>query len=239
MVEMKKCAGECGLEKELNKENFQWRNKNFQSTCNDCLNTRKKNRFINIYGVIYRKCTQCDEIKELNKENFVWRSDNKKFESECTICNKKRKQERYFDRHDEYIEKSRKHYNKNKDEINKKRKNSRQKPKLTKEEKRLKKLERNRIYERNRRKNDPEYNLKRNISKSIRRVLKDSKGGQSVLKHLPYIMKKLREHIEKQFKEPGNEWMTWDNWGVYDPKTHDKNPTWNLDHIIPPLNFSL
>lgn len=58
---------------------------------------------------------------------------------------------------------------------------------------------------------------------------------------MPYNAKELKEHIEKQFSEPGNEWMNWENWGVYDLKTWDDNDKstwkWQLDHIIPQSKF--
>jgi len=44
MINIKKCTGECGLEKELNKENFQWKNdsQKFNNKCKTCLKKYKK-----------------------------------------------------------------------------------------------------------------------------------------------------------------------------------------------------
>jgi hypothetical protein len=85
------------------------------------------------------------------------------------------------------------------------------------------------------RKNDPVFKLRNNISQSIVKAIKrnGSKKSGSILDHLPYTMESLREHLEKQF-EP---WMTWQNHGRYDTKTWDDNDsstwTWQIDHIIP------
>lgn len=46
-------------------------------------------------------------------------------------------------------------------------------------------------------------------------------------------IERLWTHLEECFKLPGNEWMNRSNHGIYNVKTHDTNPTWNLDHIIP------
>lgn len=52
------------------------------------------------------------------------------------------------------------------------------------------------------------------------------------LDNLPYSIDELKNHIENLF-EP---WMTWDNWGVYDPDIWDDDNsltwTWHLDHVI-------
>lgn len=88
------------------------------------------------------------------------------------------------------------------------------------------------IREKQRRMIDPAYKIRRNISAYLRATLKQ-KGGKSITKYLPYEIEKLKTHLEQQF-EP---WMTWNNWGRYDPKTwDDNNPAtwaWQIDHIIP------
>ena len=94
----------------------------------------------------------------------------------------------------------------------------------------------NNIYDRERRRSDTLYRLRKNLSKSIYRALiavEGSKSGQSVMKYLPYSIKELKEHLESQF-EP---WMTWANHGSYiSDKYNDSDPTtwtWHIDHIIP------
>ena len=82
---------------------------------------------------------------------------------------------------------------------------------------------------------DPSYKLRRSISSQISNALRrvgSSKNGISCLARL-YPISELRRHLENQF-EP---WMTWGNWGEYDPKIWDDNDpttwTWQIDHIIP------
>jgi hypothetical protein len=82
--------------------------------------------------------------------------------------------------------------------------------------------ERKRIYKRNRRKNDPIFRMRENISNAILKALrksKSSKGGQSILQYLEYTINQLKEHLEKQFDDK----MNWENYGIY----------WHIDHIIP------
>ena len=89
------------------------------------------------------------------------------------------------------------------------------------------------------RREEPGYKLRKIISNAIYCALAKynlSKGG-SILDYLYYTMEELKKHIESLF-EP---WMTWENWGVYDPETWDDNDkstwTWQLDHIIPASTF--
>lgn len=91
------------------------------------------------------------------------------------------------------------------------------------------------LRERNKRKQDPVWRLRKYIGSKITRALASngSHKNMSFLKAVPYTMKELKVHLEKQF-EP---WMTWVNHGPYNRKTWDDNdPTtwkWSLDHIIP------
>jgi hypothetical protein len=85
-------------------------------------------------------------------------------------------------------------------------------------------------------KNDPSFRLRTYVSRSVRVALKGLKNS-STWKNLSYSPIELKEHLEKQF-EP---WMTWNNHGVYDPKSwDDNNPytwTWQIDHIVPHSSF--
>lgn len=82
---------------------------------------------------------------------------------------------------------------------------------------------------------DIEFKLRNNVSSYIRIAI--NKNYQSITKYLPYNIEELKGHIEKQF-EP---WMTWENWGKYDPITwNDKDQTtwkWQIDHIVPHSTF--
>ena len=85
------------------------------------------------------------------------------------------------------------------------------------------------------RKTDPGLNLRHNISCSVRNALRKTGGTKqgSILGALPYTIDDLKCHLEGQF-EP---WMSWGNWGKYNPDTWDDNDadtwTWQIDHIVP------
>jgi hypothetical protein len=94
--------------------------------------------------------------------------------------------------------------------------------------------------DKDKRRSDPGYKLRRNVSIQIYIYLKktgSSKGNKSCLDYLPYSIQDLRDYIETQFSLPGNEWMTWDNYGQYRKRTwNDNDPStwaWNIDHITP------
>jgi hypothetical protein len=84
---------------------------------------------------------------------------------------------------------------------------------------------------RQKRKTDPVWKLRKNISVSITNSLRENKE-RSCFEKLPYTVEELKQHLEKQF-EP---WMNWDNWGPIRKYTKD-NPVWNIDHIIPQSTF--
>ena len=91
-------------------------------------------------------------------------------------------------------------------------------------------------YRQERRKNDPAYRLRSDMSRVIRLVLRQNnatKRGQSYLQYLEYTIDGLKSHLENNFES----WMTWDNHGKYDWKTWDDNDpstwTWQIDHIVP------
>lgn len=96
-----------------------------------------------------------------------------------------------------------------------------------------------RNWQNKKRKEDPAFKLRSIISTSVAIAIKKkncSKNG-SILKHLPYTILELKDHLESQF-EP---WMSWDNHGKYNAKTWNDNDsstwTWQLDHIIPHSEF--
>jgi hypothetical protein len=88
--------------------------------------------------------------------------------------------------------------------------------------------------------NDPAFRLRKAASKATNQMIRSqggSKNGYSVSKFLPWKSEELWKHLLQCMKQPGNEWMTIDNQGAYDPDTWDNNDTktwtWQLDHIIP------
>lgn len=68
-----------------------------------------------------------------------------------------------------------------------------------------------RIRSKIKRRENQAYKLRGNISSAVRSALKKlggSKGGKSTFQYLPYTVKELKEHLEKQFES----WMNWNNW---------------------------
>jgi hypothetical protein len=131
------------------------------------------------------------------------------YSEECPVCSGIRKKNYNKEHEEELKEYGRIYTRKNKDKINRSR--------------------------RDRRKNDPEYNIRRIVSSSVYGMIRSqssSKNG-SIISHLSYSLQDLKDHLEAQF-EP---WMSWNNWGKYNAKTWDDNDpstwTWNIDHIIP------
>lgn len=86
----------------------------------------------------------------------------------------------------------------------------------------------------------PDVKLKKRVSRAIHHALRKRGSSKTAdtLSFLPYGIKDLKKHLESQF-EP---WMSWENWGKYNPSTwDDSNPktwTWQLDHKIPMANHT-
>ncbi len=168
-----------------------------------------------------------DETKLCNKCNrhlplsaFYFRSDSGKYRNDCKECI-------IIAREPGKTAKS--EYNKTYYQENKPREKERHqtyyknnKPKINKQK---------HGYNKQRLKTDLNARLRKNVSNAIHSGMVAK--SQSISKYLPYHIKALKEHLEKQF-EP---WMTWDNYGRYDVETWDDNNQttwkWNIDHIIP------
>lgn len=91
-------------------------------------------------------------------------------------------------------------------------------------------------WDKNERKTNPIYKLRRNTMHAIVATLrKNGRGEQfeklskAIFDHLPYTADELKAHLEAQFED----WMTWDNWGKFDPN----RKTWQIDHINPQSKF--
>tara|TARA_Y100000296_G_C5112162_1_gene225753 strand:+ start:62 stop:976 length:915 start_codon:yes stop_codon:yes gene_type:complete len=93
-------------------------------------------------------------------------------------------------------------------------------------------LEKERKYETERRKNNPQFRFKQNLSRRVRSALTKFKTRKNIstleltgIKSIQFLM----HHIAKQFK-PDSEGvpMTWDNYGE-----------WHIDHIKPCSSFDL
>lgn len=80
-----------------------------------------------------------------------------------------------------------------------------------------------REYERKRLHNEPEFRLRKNVAKAVRKYLIEKKNYQSITQHFPYSMQELKEHLESQF----NGKFSWETYGK----------EWHIDHIIPQSLF--
>jgi len=170
-----------------------------------------------------KKCSRCQEDKDVSEfHRNKARGDG--LDNNCKVCSKAMRRKRLStdegkrkhreqaakwraenpERHNAYAKKWR---DANPDKVREKRRKDRGKM---------------REYQRERRRNEPAYRLRHNVSRQVSHALfrsEGSKKGQSVMKHMPYTIQDLREHLESQFDDK----MTWDNYGSY----------WHLDHIYP------
>jgi hypothetical protein len=193
--------------------------------------------------ITHKICKICNILKSIN--NFYLRKLNKDgYRNYCKECCAKQ-HKGYNQKHKEEIKEQRKIYiQENKYDIDKQTKAYRQTHKEDKKE--YDKIYRKenkenintqkRIYQNKKLKSDPFYKLRHYISTSIYRSLisyGSNKNEESCSKYLYYKIKDLYEHIENQFED----WMNWDNWGVYRSQKWDNNDpstwSWQIDHIIP------
>jgi hypothetical protein len=206
------------------------------------------------------KCIKCGLDKELNTDNFYWRSDSRTWRSECKKCISADRQKLYDDNSEEIKGKAAIYRSQNKVVINNKaaiyngkdetknrtakwrrenKKHIREKEKAWK----IKNPERHKEIVRRKSKKQrekPTSKIKVHVSRQVNFALHrtgNSKMGNSVLKFLPYSMRELKDHLEKQFES----WMTWENYGIYrESEWVDSDRStwkWQIDHIIPQSNL--
>jgi hypothetical protein len=249
---MKKCNGKCGIEKD--DDQFSPSElKNKWGRCRECINdwarqhrakqkkNGKKEKVVSPPG--YKNCSSCNTIKSVEEFSFrdkkrgILLSHCKSCRAEhhkkylknkppsnielkvCYLCNLE-KSIKDFDKNKNCCKVCRKLYDqeyfaKNKGKINEKNKKKRS--------------------------SDPILKLRQNISSTINKMLNskgETKRGASMTQYLNWTIKDLLSHLESLFSHPNNlkdgkVWMGWHNHGAYKAETHDTNPTWNIDHIIP------
>ncbi|HUS51090.1 MAG TPA: hypothetical protein VMZ91_13055 [Candidatus Paceibacterota bacterium] len=203
--------------------------------CSKCKNLKKEIEFYSLNkgsrGYKYN-CKQCEkQIRDKNKEYIKeyqkkWYQKNRRKKIEQSNKwkkeNKKRKQEtdkKYRESHKEYIAEWHKKYNeKNADKIREKKKKYYQKN-------RERILTRCSKYNIEKAKNDVNYKLKKNVSRSILSALKGKKRNRKTEELIGYPIIILKDALEKQFES----WMNWENYG----RANNKKRTWQIDHIIP------
>lgn len=84
----------------------------------------------------------------------------------------------------------------------------------------IKKMRAIRIKSYRKRRLDPTYRIRRNVSGAIRSFSKNNYS--TIWSKLPYTPAQLKDHLQSLW-EP---WMSWDNYGKL-------KGCWNIDHIIP------
>jgi hypothetical protein len=94
-----------------------------------------------------------------------------------------------------------------------------------------------RRWQKEREKTNISFLVKRRVGALLRNGL--FKQGYKTFDLLGYTPTQLINHLEGLF-EP---WMTWDNWGVYNPNSWNNEDsstwTWQIDHIKPISDFSI
>jgi len=232
----------------------------YKPVCKCCIKIRVKNnnkketlKKRNITNSIdnTKECTACYKVLDINSINFRKRSvkNNKiSFTSKCKPCekitqeisrnkNKKKYLQIWKLNNDKRIHKNKAINARSKELRDNKLKNETANEKETR-------LQKHRTYIKNKKNNNPNFKLRIIISNAILKQLKNKnsiKNNKSSILNLTYTVQQLKDHIETQFKNPGNEWMNWNNWRKYNDKKWDDNNSntwvWNLDHIVPHSMF--
>ena len=171
-------------------------------------------------------CKKCNLLKDANRVNFHWRNDTSTWRKTCKSCivskydkakASKINAEQYLKNREKILKEKKNYRLKNKDKLN----------------------VYNAEYKRKRYATDPCYKIRMIFSGRIRKSLTNhgGKNGSSFLDKLPYSLEDLKTHLEELFES----WMSWDSFGIYNPKTWDDNDssswTWNIDHIVPHSKF--
>jgi hypothetical protein len=204
--------------KELNKEEkflikkkkISERNKNYRENNKESISFKKKMKY------------------ELNKEEILLK--RKEYQKNNSTEISLRRKERYNNLSEEEKELKKDKWRKESkkilsDEIRKDSLNKRKREyyKNNKEKKNT--------YQRNRRHNDPIFNLKHNIRRSIHRSLNYNNFTKKSRTHeiLGCSYDELKLHLEAKFEN----WMNWENYGNPKDGIFEPNKSWDIDHIIP------
>jgi len=217
MVTLKTCIA-CGAAKDISCFNQK------QSKCKDCIKIYKKQYYIDNKEGIQK---QSKEYYIINKENISTNAAQYYIDNKEQILTQ---QKQYRNNNPKVKNEYNKQYYTNNKETLQSKNRQRNRNNRNKINKHIK----------NRMENDPIFHMRKNISKSINKIIKRNggfKNNQSIIKHLPYSIQELKDHLEALF-EP---WMTWSNYGTYNSRIWDDNDpttwTWQLDHIIPQSNL--
>lgn len=216
----------------------------------------EKTEYKNANGTSQFTCKECKrEYYQANKTSIL--RSKKEYRQDNLSLLRDRDKQFYSSHKEEKLEYRRNYYEENKERIKKNsveqqytkkyREKNPEKVKLYNQEygknyrtdNRDKIRKKDRTYETGRRRNDPSYRLRKNVSRSINFQL--SKIGLtkkfSCMRYVSFSILDLVAHIENLFES----WMNWNNHGKYKVETWKDNDistwTWQLDHIIPQSSF--
>lgn len=162
--------------------------------------------------------------KEYRKNNTNYQAWAKNYRKEYYLKHKEKiikEQKEYYannpDKRVEQNERKREYHEKNKERF----KAHRQKPEIKKQ-----RLARQKTYQNNKRKTNPEFKIRVLLSNRLNHALKGGLKAANTMKLVGCSPKFLKQYLENQFK-PG---MTWQNHTV---------TGWHIDHIKPCTAFDL
>lgn len=180
-----------------------------------------------------KSCDKCNIEKYI--EEFYYREDQGRYLNRCIKCIRI-EQKIYSQQNKKQIsQKDKRNYEKNKIKIA-----ARSKAYNITHKEEINNIKNK--YEKNKRLTNIDYRLRKNISSLIYFYLKlnNSSKNKSILNYIN--IQEIKNYLEVQFVHKNNlidgkVWMSWKNWGVYNPKKWNEiNPdtwTWQLDHIMP------
>jgi len=201
---MKKCS-KCKQEKELN---------NFGIDKKQCDGLNK----------VCKQCRQSfskEHSKRLYEKNKIWNQNNVDKRKEYL----KDWKENNVDKIKEYaknnVEYSKEYYANNAEKLKNKRKeyyyNNKEATLLT-----------NNTYRNKRKQSDPLYKLSVSLRSMISTTIK--KNGYKKLSKTELILGCSFEHLKQYLESNFEQWMSWDNYGLYNGEL---NYGWDIDHIVP------
>ena len=214
MDEIFKVCTKCKLNKPLSDyANCKRGRHNKQPKCKSC---NKSYREDNRDKIV----TYLNNYYQENKEQLIIKNNQRVKDNYENVQEYKKKW--YLENKEDVAEKAKIRYENNKEEIQQYKKEYFQ-------------INKNKLIKNNtqrreeRRKTDKLFDLRLNISNTIRTsIQKRCKKSKSTKEILKCSLEDFKNHIESQFES----WMNWDNYGNV-CETLQPNCSWDLDHIIP------
>jgi len=191
----------------------------------------KRNSHVFIEGIESKTCSKCEEIKPI----IEYAKNKNKWDGICSQC--KMCQKKYYNENSDKVKERISKYIKENPEKKKqqdKKSYQKRKEKIYEYKKEYYKNNKEKIkeyhreYKRERRKIDPNFKLRNDISRRILIAIKENNACKeyNTIELIGCTIENLREYLENQFKEG----MNWEN--------HCYRG-WHVDHIIPCSKFDL